>query len=70
MPRFEVLWVETQSEHATALFEGVSAQPDDLCTSCDEPIIVEEGYAVVADTNDDFWYLCQECSAVFLDPSV
>lgn len=70
MPRFEVLWVETQSEHATALFEGMSPQVDDLCNSCDEPIVVDAGYAVVADTGEDFWFLCYPCAEVFLDPNV
>ena len=72
MPRFEILWVKSLSDHAVAEDEGVAAHAEDFCTSCDEQVGLDGSelleYVVVTDEHDDFWFTCPGCALAVIDP--
>lgn len=68
MPRFNVVWVKTESDRAVVLGQGVSVQPDDTCATCSDPIDADEDYAVFADEDGDYWFTCDLCVMDLLDP--
>lgn len=72
MHRFEVYQIRTISAHAEAEAEGLAAQYDDVCHSCDEPVGLIAGalfdYVIVSDENEDFWFTCDACAIPVTDP--
>ena len=72
MHRFELFQVSSVEDHSEAEAEGLAAQYEDTCNSCDEPVGLLSGelfdYVIVSDENDDFWFTCEACATPVTDP--
>lgn len=72
MHRFELFQVSSIEDHSEAEAEGLAAQYEDLCSSCDEPVGLISGelfeYTIVSDQNEDFWFTCDSCASPVTDP--
>ena len=72
MHRFELFQVRSIEDHSDAEAEGLAAQYEDACSSCEEPVGLVSGelfdYVIVSDENEDFWFTCDACATPVTDP--
>lgn len=72
MHRFELFQVRSIEDHSEAEAEGLAAQYEDTCSSCEEPVGLISGelfdYVIVSDENEDFWFTCEACAMPVTDP--